>query len=100
MPWVEGTWGQTSGGVKDDLAPEARVSLEVLSEQGLRVALPVPAAGGDEGVRWQPPRGPRAHTAEQEGGRQVAEAATHPPGPDAVLPGQVDPVQCGPTGLR
>uniref|UniRef100_A0A452U768 Potassium voltage-gated channel interacting protein 3 n=1 Tax=Ursus maritimus TaxID=29073 RepID=A0A452U768_URSMA len=58
-----------------------------------------PLGARAQGVRWQPPRGPRAHTTEQEGGRQVAEAATHPPGPDAVLPGQVDPVQCGPTGL-
>ncbi|KAF6270438.1 potassium voltage-gated channel interacting protein 3 [Rhinolophus ferrumequinum] len=55
--------------------------------------------GGDEGVGWQPPGRPRARAAKQEAGHQVAEAAAHPPGPDAVLPGQVDPVQRCPAGL-
>lgn len=86
--------------MEDNFAQETGAGLEVLSEQGLRATLPVSAAGSDEGVRWQPPGGPWAHTAKQEGGRQVAEAPAHPPGPDAVLSGQVDPVQCSPTGLR
>ncbi|XP_063086034.1 calsenilin isoform X2 [Cavia porcellus] len=55
--------------------------------------------GGHQGSGWQPLGRHWTHTAEQEGGRQVAEAALHPPGPDALLLGQVDPVQCGPTGL-
>ncbi|XP_033617584.1 calsenilin isoform X2 [Fukomys damarensis] len=55
--------------------------------------------GGNKGSRWQPPGRPWAHAAEQEGGHQMAEAEIHPPGPDAVLLGQVDPVQHSPTGL-
>nr|KAF6328864.1 potassium voltage-gated channel interacting protein 3 [Pipistrellus kuhlii] len=55
--------------------------------------------GDDEGVRRQPPGGPWTHTTEQEAGCQVAEAEAHPPGRDAVLPGQVDPVQRCPAGL-
>ncbi|XP_017652416.1 calsenilin-like isoform X2 [Nannospalax galili] len=55
--------------------------------------------GSNEGIRWQPPGRHWAHTAEQEGGHQVAEAEVHPPGPDALLFGQVDLVQCCPTGL-
>uniref|UniRef100_A0A8D0N6I3 Uncharacterized protein n=1 Tax=Sus scrofa TaxID=9823 RepID=A0A8D0N6I3_PIG len=67
---------------------------------GGRAALPVPDAGGDESVGRQSPGRPQAHTAEQEGGCQVAEAEADPPGSDAMLPGQVDPVQRGPAGLR
>ncbi|CAO2578910.1 KCNIP3 [Lemmus lemmus] len=55
--------------------------------------------GSNEGVRWQPPRRPWARTAEQKGRPQVAEAKVHPPGPDALLLNQVDPVQCCPTRL-
>ncbi|XP_027775600.1 calsenilin isoform X1 [Marmota flaviventris] len=55
--------------------------------------------GGHEGVGWQSPGGPWAHTVEQEGECQVAAAAAHPPGPDAVLLGQVDSVQRSPAGL-
>ncbi|KAF6103860.1 potassium voltage-gated channel interacting protein 3 [Phyllostomus discolor] len=55
--------------------------------------------GGDEGVGWQPPGGPWEHTTKQEAGCPVAEAKAHPPGPDAVLPSQVDPVQRCSTGL-
>ncbi|CAH6787913.1 Kcnip3 [Phodopus roborovskii] len=49
--------------------------------------------GSNEGNRWQPPRRPWAHTTEQKGGHQVAEATVHPPGPDAMLFNQVDTVQ-------
>ncbi|XP_041526805.1 calsenilin-like isoform X1 [Microtus oregoni] len=56
-------------------------------------------AGSNEGVRWQPPRRPWARTAEQKGRPQVAEAKVHPPGPDALLLDQVDPVQCCPARL-
>ena len=82
---LEASWGRCGG---------------ALGEPGLTVTLPVPAAGGDEGVRRQPPGGAGAHSVEQEGGREVAAAEVHPAGPDALLPGQVGPVQCGPAGLR
>ncbi|XP_059117346.1 calsenilin isoform X2 [Peromyscus eremicus] len=55
--------------------------------------------GSNEGIRWQPPWRPRTHTAEQKGRHHVAEATVHPPGPDALLLNQVDPVQCCPTRL-
>nr|XP_012807948.2 calsenilin isoform X1 [Jaculus jaculus] len=55
--------------------------------------------GGDEGVRWQLPGRLWAHTTQQKGGYQVAEAAAHPSGLHAVLFGQVDPIQHCPTGL-
>lgn len=92
--------GKGLRGVRDCLEASWGRSGGALGEPGLTVSLPVPAAGGDEGVRRQPPGGARAHSAEQEGGREVAAAAAHPAGPDALLPGQVDPVQRGPAGLR
>lgn len=95
-PWVESRTGRPCPGESENLEQSGGA----LREQGLRTPLPVPAAGDDEGVRWQPPRGPWEHTTQQEAGRQMAEAEAHPPGRDAVLPGQVDPVQRCPTGLR
>nr|P0C092.1 RecName: Full=Calsenilin isoform 4 [Mus musculus] len=55
--------------------------------------------GSREGIGWQPPGRSWAHTTEQEGKHQVAKATVHPPGPDALLLNQVDPVQCCPTRL-
>lgn len=52
----------------------------------------IPSAGSNEGIGWQPPGRPWAHTAGQKGRHQVAEATVHPPGHDALLFNQVDPV--------
>lgn len=94
--------GKDLGRVKDHgLTQEVRlVRMKTICEQKFRVSLPVPVTESDADVRWQPPGGPQTHTTKQEAWRQVAEASAHPSGLDALLPGQVDPVQHCPAGLR